>query len=304
MKIYFLSSRPCALTLNDAYFGLTDRFERFAEISLKDNVFVRFTPENAQPIGFFLKESVRFTPPVGCEVYLLKNALAIYARDFPPSNLTLKIIQQQCFDKNKLTLFYQGELQLSIETGKGFFISTLPPVFERSELFFESGLFFLKAPNMLAVYTRLGERALMENVLSFSIETGVLRATLPLSDSLGRVADCEWELSEEGVTRTKFTLSQARTVNGENNPETLKAELLPFAFFESVLLGADCEAFLSDDLAPQADKLKGYLGNFCSVTLTDAPNVCGLVYQKADRLFEIVEFSVSVEQGKITDIKR
>ena len=304
MKIYFLSSRPCALTLNDAYFGLTDRFERFAEISLKDNVFVRFTPENAQPIGFFLNESVRFTPPVGCEVYLLKNALAIYARDFPPSNLTLKIIKQQCFDKNKLTLFYQGDLQLSIETEKGFFISTLPPAFERSELFFESGLFFLKAPNMLAVYTRLGERVLMENVLSFSIEASVLRATLPLSDSLGRVADCEWELSEEGVTRTKFTLSQARTVSGENNPETLKAELLPFAFFESVLLGTNCEAFLSDDLAPQADKLKGYLGNFCSVTLTDTPNVCGLVYQKADRLFEIVEFSVSVEQGKITDIKR
>ena len=92
MKIYFLSSRPCALTLNDAYFGLTDRFERFAEISLKDNVFVRFSPENAQPIGFFLNESVRHTPPVGCEVYLLPNALAIYAHDFPPHDLTLKIV--------------------------------------------------------------------------------------------------------------------------------------------------------------------------------------------------------------------
>ncbi len=304
MKIYFLSSRPCALTLNDAYFGISDRFERFAEISLKDNVFVRFTPENAQPIGFFLNESVRFSPPTGCEVYLLENALAIYARDFPPSDLTLKILKQKRFEKNLITLFYQGELQLSIETEKGFFVSTLPPAFENSELIFESGVFILKTPNILAVYTLSGECALMENVISCSIEAGTLYAVLPLSDSLGRVADCAWELSEQGVTRTKCTLLQSRTKSGESDPETLKAELLPFAFFESVLLGANYASFLSDDLAPQADKLKGYLGDFCSVTLTDDPSVCGLVYKKADRLFEIVHFSVTLENGKITDIKR
>ncbi len=304
MKVYFLSSRPCALTLNDAYFGLTDRFERFAEISLKDNVFVRFTPENAQPIGFFLNESMRHTPPAGCEIYLLENAIAIYAKSFPPSDLTLKILAQKRFEKSLVTLFYQGELQLSIQTEKGFFISTLPPTFEKSELLFESGLFLLKAPNMIAVYTMAGERVLMENVLSCKIEAGVLYATLPLSDSLGRVADCAWEMSEQGVTRTKCTLLQSRTKSGENDPETLRAELLPFAFFESILLGADCTSLLSDDLAPQADKLKGYLGDFCSVTLTDDPSVCGLVYKKAERLFEIVNFSVTIENGKIKDIQR
>lgn len=304
MKVYFLSSRPCALTLNDAYFGLTDRFERFAEISVKDNVFVRFTPENAQPIGFFLNESMRHTPPAGCEIYLLENAIAIYAKSFPPSDLTLKILAQKRFEKSLVTLFYQGELQLSIQTEKGFFISTLPPTFEKSELLFESGLFLLKAPNMIAVYTMAGERVLMENVLSCKIEAGVLYATLPLSDSLGRVADCAWEMSEQGVTRTKCTLLQSRTKDGENDPETLRAELLPFAFFESILLGADCTSLLSDDLAPQADKLKGYLGDFCSVTLTDDPSVCGLVYKKAERLFEIVNFSVTIENGKIKDIQR
>ncbi len=304
MKIYFLSSRPCALTLNDAYFGLTDRFERFSEISLKDNVFVRFTPENAQPIGFFLNESVLHNPPVGCEVYLLENAIAIYAQGFPPCDLTLKIVKQKRFEKSLITLFYQGELHGSIETEKGFFISTLPPAFENSELLFESGLFILKAPNMLAVYTLSGERVLMENTLSCKVEAGMLYATLPLSDSLGRVADCAWEMSEKGVTRTKCTLLQSRTKSGESDPETIKAELLPFAFFESVLLGADYVSMLSDDLAPQADKLKGYLGDFCSVTLTDDPSVCGLVYKKAERLFEIVHYTVSIENGKITDIRR
>ena len=304
MKIYFLSARPCALTLNDAYFGLTDRFERFAEISLKDNVFVRFSPENAQPIGFFLNENVRQTPPKGCEVYLLENAIAIFARDFAPSDLTLKILTQKRSQKNVATLFYQGELQLSLQTEHGFFISTLPPTFENSELIFESGLLLLKAPDMLAVYTLFGERVLLENTISCSVEAGKLQATLPLLDSLGRVADCEWEMSEQGLTQTKCTLSQKRTRNGENDPETLKAELLPFAFFESVLLGANYPSFLSDDLASQAEKLKGYLGDFCSVTLTDKPNVCGLVYKKSERLFEIENCAVSIENGKITDIKK
>ena len=304
MKIYFLSCRPCALTLNDAYFGITDRFERFAEISLKDNVFVRFTPENAQPIGFFLNETVRHTPPAGCEVYLLNNAIAIYACDFAPSDLTLKVLVQKRFETGVATLFYQGRLQLSLETDKGFFISTLPPTFEKSELIYESGLFLLKAPNALAVYTAQGERVLMESVLSCKIESGALYAALPLSDRLGRIADCAWEMSEQGLTRTKCNLSQACTQNGESDVESIKAELLPFAFFESVLLGGNYACFLSDDLQAKADQLKGYLGNFCSVVLTDNPNVCGLVYSKNERLFEIVHFTVSLENGKITDIQR
>ena len=38
MKIYFLSSQPCALIIGGAYFGRTGDFERFAEISLQDNL--------------------------------------------------------------------------------------------------------------------------------------------------------------------------------------------------------------------------------------------------------------------------
>ena len=230
--------------------------------------------------------------------------MAIYARDFPPSDLTLKILRQNRFQKNLATLFYQGDLQLSLQTENGFFISTLPPAFENSELIFESGLLVLKAPNALAVYTLLGERVLLENTLSCLIETGKLTATLPLSDSLGRVANCEWEMSEQGLTRTKCILSQARTANDEKDVERIQTELLPFAFFESILLDANYLSFLSDDLESQAEKLKEYLGEFCAVTLTNNPNVCGLVYKKAERLFEIINYAVSIENDKITDIRK
>ena len=302
MKVYFLSSQPCALTIGDAYFGLTDRFERFAEISLKDRVLVRFTPEGALPIAFFLTENIRFTPPSGCEVYLLSDGLAIYARDFPPTDFSLQVLLQKRFDGGTLTLFRQGALQLSLETHECFFVATLPPSFSDSEAFFESGLFFLKSPDSLAVYTQKGECVLQEKVLSHRIENGVLCAILPLSDSLGRTAECEWSLSEKGVQLSKFSLSQTRTQTGESEREKIKDELLPFAFFESVLIGANYREMLSDELAPDYDKIKEYLGDFCAVTLTDDPSVCGLVRKKGERLFEVVYFTAKTENGKICDI--
>ena len=95
MKVYFLSSRPCALTLNGAYFGTTDLFERFAEISLKEGIFVCFTPENAQPVSFFLTENIRFQPPKNCQVYLLGDAIALYAYHFPPTDFALRAVAQK-----------------------------------------------------------------------------------------------------------------------------------------------------------------------------------------------------------------
>ena len=129
MKVYFLSSIPCALRVNNLFFGTTNLFERFAELSLKDGLFIEFVPEGKQAVSFFLTEQIRFAPPKGCEVYLLKDGLAIYARNFPPSDFTLRVIAQAREGNTLATLFSQGELQLSIEQDRQLFIATLPPIF-------------------------------------------------------------------------------------------------------------------------------------------------------------------------------
>ena len=125
MKVYFLSSTPCALTLNGAYFGITDGFERFAEVALQDNIYAQFSPQNALPIGCFLNEQLRFAPPNGFDVYLLPDGLALYAREFPPNDFTLKTIAQKRENDTLVTLFQQGKVQLSIESEKGFFLCPL-----------------------------------------------------------------------------------------------------------------------------------------------------------------------------------
>ncbi|MBQ8295022.1 MAG: hypothetical protein IJX87_01155 [Clostridia bacterium] len=306
MKLYFLSARPCALTLNGAYFGVTDTFERFAEISLKDNVYVQFIPEGRHPIGFFLTENIRFQPPVGCEVYLLKDGIALFARDFPPTDLSLKVITQQRFDDNLITVFQQGDIQLSLETQKGLFISTLPPAFSVCKVSFHNNFILLEgdgdAKKVLTVYALNGKCLLQEQILCYSYEENALNATLPLSDSLGRVADCSWELSQEACKQTKFLLRQPLSHTDCDNTQTILDELIPFAFFESVLIGANFNDMLSDELQPDSDKIKAFLGDFCAVTITDNPSVCGLVKKLADRLYEVTYYTVTTKEGKITDV--
>ena len=302
MKLYFLSSKPCALLINGAYFGITDLFERTAELDLRDNLYAEFLPENAQPIRFFITERLRETPPSGCEVYLLEDGIAVYARDFQPTDLTLRVIWQEKREDCLITLFSQGQLYLSVQTEQNFFNAYLPPSFASARLEMHSGLIFLSAPDALAVFTKEGKRLLQEKVLSYSVENGVLSARLPLSDRLGRFADCRWELSQTECRQTAFVIRQAKPESGAVGEEKTEDGLLAYAFFESVLIGADFENMLDNELLTDKDKIRAFLGDFESVILTDNPLRCGLVRKKAEGLFSVDYFQISTKNGKIIEI--
>ncbi len=303
MKVYFLSSIPCALTLNGAFFGVTDRFERFAELSLKDNVYALFSPENAQPSGCFLNENLRFSPPDGFELYLLPDGMALYARDFPPRDFTLKTLAQERKNNLLATLFLQGELHLSVEKGGNIALARVSREFACAQIRFIEDFICLTTPEKLALYTVDGECVFCENTREFRVENGVLTALLPLHDSLGREAECSYLLSPNGCERTKITLRQARTETGGTAREELARSLLPFAFFESVLLGLDYAQMLSPQLAEKANDIRAFLGDFVAVVPTKTANACGLVRKKGERLFDVVHFTVDVDEGKIVDIR-
>ena len=303
MKIYFLSAIPCALSVNGCYFGLCDTFERFAELSLKDETYILFQPQGAGAVGFFLTEQIRFTPPKGCAVYLLPDAIAIYAKDFPPSDFTLLPLQQLREDKTLATLYSQGALQLSIESEFGFFISTLPPSFADAELEFMCNLLFVKTPQRLAIFSLYGKQLLQEEILFYEVNGNELHIKIPLSDSLGRIADCRFQMQNDGLTRTAFSLSQARTQSGDAQPTAVQDDLLPFALLDSVLIGADYTQFLCESLRPKATALRSFLGEFIAVTITKNPRVCGLVREKQPDLYEVAYIEVQVENGQIIDVK-
>ena len=301
MKIYFLSSQPCALSLNGVYFGVTDNFERFADVCLSDRVFAKFTPEGRLPIAFFITEEILHTPPLGCEVYIMKDSIAIFARDFPPIDFTLRPISQERFGNLLATLYQQGNVQLSLQTPENFVNAYLPPSFAHGKLSFHSNLCFVEGENCLAIYTKQGKCVFMEEIIAFEVVENELNATLPLSDALSRTAECRYALHESGCTRTHFSIKQPCAEN-ETARQKLAEELLPYAFFESVLIGANYADFLCEDLLPNAEKIVAFLGDFKAVTLTNDPFTCGLVREKAPRLFEVAYYTVTIKNDKITDV--
>ena len=303
MRIYFLSSQPCALRLGGVFFGLTDRFERYAEINLADNIFVEFLPENALPITFFLNENIRFLPPEHCEVYLLKDGIAIFAAEFTPTDFSLKTLWQRRFGDTLLTIFSQGRLQLGVQTPQNVFSAYLPPTLFDFDGQLHNGYVLISGKthrgNHLLVFRETGEKVLDEEVLSFSLSGDILRAELPLAEHLGRTALCTWSLKKEDFERTEFIL---RTATKDENPHAIPEDLIAYAFFESVLIGANYTEFLCEELVQNADKIVDFLGDFLSVILTDDPLNCGLVRKKAERLFSVSYYRVKLQNGKIIDI--
>ena len=297
MKVYFLSSMPCALSINETFFGTTDDFERFANLALRDNLFIRFAPENALPITFFLTEQIRFSAPKGCEVYLLRDSIAIYARDFPPSDFTLRPVAQKRVDDCLVSVFRQGEVQLSVQNATNYYTAPLSPDFAECEMQMHQNLIFLKSPKRLAIFTRQAERVFYETVQAFEINGDTFTALLPLYDSLGRKAECTYTIENETLSRQGVTLIQERFFTQDK-----RAELLPYAFFESVLLGVDYTEFLSDELLEKANALREFLGEYTSVVITESPFVCGLVRKKGERIYEVDYYTVQVLDGKIVDI--
>lgn len=308
MKIYFLSSVPCALRLGGVFFGVTDRFERCAEIDLRDRIFVEFLPENALPVSFFLGENIRFTPPAHCEVYLLADGIAIYAAEFTPNDFSLKTLWQQRIGDTLLTVFSQGRLQLAVQTDENAFTAYLPPAFcdyngqIHGEYILLGGR--TRADKRLCVFRKNGEKVLDEQVLSYTLDGDTLRAELPLSERLGRSAKCAWSLNTGHFERTEFTLCTRASGDNADGEQDGKIDdgLIAYAFFESVLIGANYAAFLSDELAADSDKIVNFLGDFLFVTLTDDPFTCGLVRKKGERLFSLSYYRVKVQNGKIIDV--
>lgn len=294
MKIYFLSDKACALRLSGLYFGQVDNFERFAQINLADRIFVEFIPENALPITFFLTDEILYAPPRGCDVYILRDALILHARSFPPVDFSLRVIEQIQAENCTATLFSQGEVSLSVQTDKNFFIATLPPSFCHAKLFFEQNFLFVKSEKQLAVFNQSCERLFMEAVLSYTFDNGVLTALLPLQETLGRTAECRYVLTETGCERIECSLSAPR---GERC-----AELFAFAFFESLLIGADLSEFLCDDMQSKLQDVRAFLGGFTAVLPAEEENCCVLFYKKQEGLFEGKYFTLSIKDGKIFDI--
>ena len=285
MQVIFLAEKECMLTVNGAYFGVVDGFERRAELNTEDGLFCELRCAGYLPISFRFDEAFLFSPPPKVELYFFKGGVAVRCRDFVKDDPTLSVLWRETVCGVPLTLCMQGRLQLRFgETGT----ADLPEGFETCKPYPLGEEILLEGETCFAVFSREGELKLLSEG-KISERDGTLKAEIPFFDSMGHTAVIERRGDRllSCVIRSRFEPS-ART--------------FALALFESVLIGADVSPFLAENLQSKASSLKNFLGKFTSVVPTGDDAVTGLVYPRKPRVFDVRYFRVTLENGKISNI--
>lgn len=304
MRIYFLSYKPAILKLNGLYVGGIDLFERHVDVDLSDSIHAEIVPgENLQSVNFFINEKLTCNPPPFLDVYLMDGEALIYVREYGNKGLNLSVINQTRFCGNLITLFSQGGVYLSAE-GANYSLLPLPArfanaVFEEKML---AGLPVLavRGGNMLMIISDKGKRVFMNEVESATF-SDVLEVTVGFETCTAAKAECVYDYDGE-----KLTLTASKTV--ETRPP--EKSVVHFAFFECVLTCGDFSKYLDEELRERSSALKDYLGGFVSVTVPTEKfyaehgdiKAAGLVYPKAENLFEVKYFAVDLNGDKISNV--
>ena len=288
MRVYFLSDLPCAFFVNGMHLGIVDGFERSVELATKAGVFCEFKAPGYAPVRFRFDEDFLFSPPEEVELYFRGGEVAVRIRGFVRADPSLRVVWQKHFAGCLLTLCVQGRIVLNFEGSRGFLQIPLPFAFETCTAGLAGNEILLEGKEMFAILDKNGNMSVLSD--GHVTERGaVVTAEVPFHDSLSRVARCTYENGK----LTGCTILSAR------EPDEATIAL---ALCESVLAGFDPTPYLAPSLAPKAKLLHDFLGNFRAAVPTQRQDVVGLVYERKPRVFDVRDFCVSLEDGKVSNL--
>ncbi|MCM1440838.1 MAG: hypothetical protein NC131_16805, partial [Roseburia sp.] len=242
-------------------------------------------------------------PPPFCDVYLLGNDALVYIREYSVKDNKIEVLHQQRFAGNLITVFSQGGVYLSID-GAEYSLKALPLSFKQmtAQEFVLGGrqVYALNDKKRLIVISESGKIVYMNAASDFEF-SDTLKVTADFETCTAAQAVCEYSYDGEKLTLLSADVKETRP------PER---DIIPFAFFESALVGADFGKYLCDELKAKAHNLKSYLGEYVSVTVPPEKfylehgeiNAAGLVYPKGKNLYEVKFFAVDLEGDKIANV--
>ncbi|MBO5327799.1 MAG: hypothetical protein J6B04_01345 [Clostridia bacterium] len=302
MNIIFLSAERSALKLNGEYVGVCDLFERICELDEKTAYFAEVVPEDKFfSHSFFIDENFFKSPPPYINLYFSKSAVTVYIKDFTIKDFELKVINQTRFCGYDITIYKQCGVKILIGDNV---VKELAPEFEFgvfNEI--EVGgfpLLTISANGWLCCISKSLKTVYCEKATSFNLDEGF-------------TVICELESACKIVCKRKYLYDGNDLLpNGYSIKESVEPshEILPFAFFESVLYKGDFARYLSDDLKGKSHILGEYLGNFCAVAppcqlfYTERKNpfaVC-LAYLENKNIYRVKYFAVDINNGKICNV--
>ena len=287
MRVSFLSDLPCAFFVNGIHLGPVDGFERCVELAPHDGAFCEFKAARCVPVRFRFDEAFLFEPPEETELYFCGGAVTVRLRNFVHADPTLRILWKRQVAESTLTLCLQGRLLLHYEHGATKTVLPLPFAFEQCRVSPAGERLLLEADTMFAILDRSGTIAVLSD--GKVTERGrTVTAEVPLHDSLARRMRCRYENGR---------LSECTPLSARPPQEATVA----IALLESVLAGFDPTPYLAPALAPKAGLLREYLGRFTAAVYRGREQV-GLVYPRRPRIFDVRDFRVTLENGKVANL--
>lgn len=288
MKIYFLSSLPCALKIDGEYVGKTDGFERYLNLHLRDGHFIEFVPQgNYLSTAFFLTEDILFHPPEGVKLGHAPYVLIIYANEFHQKTSSFQLVAQ----KNTTAVYVGGESYQLYFHGK---IFDLDGDYKNCEIVEYPTFILVRGGHHACVLSRDG---LVFNgkfrSLRYDEREGALTLSRDLCDFLGR---------EEVLTYDCKVYPQLISRKEGSAPREISTGFTTAYFLQSLLFGTPCKELLGEEL--QTADLKGYFGEFYKVLPVGEEKVALVVAGSVKNVFTLRFFSGTIENGKIVNITR
>ncbi len=310
MYYYFSSATKCAIKLNGIYFGIIS--DSVKAINIDDCPLVEICPltPNDSQINFLLSPEFLSSPPDRILVTDMQGGFLIrIQKNYATGDFS--VIAQEKFSDLVATVFIENGLKISIETTNGFFADSIRLISHKATIQRATFcghafvLVFIEGEeNLLNVYS-LGqqiEKVFSRNVNEYSFENELFTVN-KYEDILKHTVNSKWLYENSAFIQKEKTISYDTTIELSSLPQ----KIIPFAFFEEVLIGGNINNFLSESILPNADRIKEYLGDFIGI-MPPPPyrniDEVGLVYPNGQNKYKVNYFTCEMERNKICNIKK
>lgn len=268
MFCYILSSAECAVKLNGKYSGKCSG--NYFVFECEETLIELVPLDNERlPIACLFNKDAESAPNM--KVFNLKNGyllLPVFSRrsvtDFKMigrgrTTFSVGTVSVACYAENGVKLVVETERDAIIES-----LPFLPEEarFEKCEGGGKEYLvcFFIGRRTLVTAFD-IGESitlAFRRTCDAYAFDPPVLTLTENKNDILKHTVFSSWRFSEK-------VFGEQTEIRRKRQIYTVDEKLLPYCFFEEILVGGDPSDFLTPALKPRADELKGFLGDFTAV---------------------------------------
>lgn len=311
MYYYFSSEFPVAIKLNGIYYGILSDAVKHLRVDT-GAPFVELCPLTDQQSGvnFLLNDEFLSCPPPAVTVTDMKGGYMIklystYAKS------EFAIVNQKKFNDAVITVFTENGIKLSIETPTDFYAETIKLKCENAnvERFSLSGanfvaVSFISEKQTLCVYRIDGkvQKLFCRVVDEFSLNNG-FSTTEVYADIAKHKCVSSWTFDGKSLVSNRLEI----TYSDDFNVDDLHEKLIPYAFLECFLVGADIDCYLAENVIKEKQHLKDYFGDFIGIMPPPRfrnANEVGLVFRLKDNLYKIEYFTFELENRKIFNVKK